>query len=202
MKRTFVLIGLVYPLLMFAGLKWFEPRTIAAMFGILALLRLVLGRRWFSVERQTVLLAALASLVILLVLAVTSNNARYLFALPVLINALLLLTFGASLLRPPSIVETFARLQVKELSAEEVAYCRAVTGTWCGFFTLNGGVIVWLSVTASPAQWTLYTGLISYLLIGGVFAVEFVYRHYRFRRYLGAPTDALFKKLFPPREAS
>ena len=55
------------------------------------------------------------------------------------------------------------------------------------------------SLAASLEVWTLYTGLVSYLLIGTLFAIEFVYRHWRFRRYLGAPTDALLRRIFPPR---
>jgi hypothetical protein len=36
--------------------------------------------------------------------------------------------------------------------------------------------------------------------MGLLFAIEMFYRHWRFRRYVGLPTDVLFKKLFPPRE--
>ena len=34
--------------------------------------------------------------------------------------------------------------------------------------------------------------------MGLLFATEFVYRHWRFRRYVGLPTDPLLRRLFPP----
>jgi uncharacterized membrane protein len=130
-----------------------------------------------------------------------SNDPRSLFLVPALVNLSLLATFGATLWKGPSLVETLARLQTEELSPAEIAYCRSVTRLWCGFFLLNAAAIAAFALWGTAAQWTAYTGLVSYLLVGLLFASEYVYRHYRFRRYLGAPTDALLRRLFPPREA-
>jgi len=49
--------------------------------------------------------------------------------------------------------------------------------------------------------WTLYTGLLAYLLVGAVFAGELTYRAWRFRRYDGDVTDVFLRRLFPPRPA-
>ena len=68
-------------------------------------------------------------------------------------------------------------------------------------FTAHGLVASWLAVVGPPERWALYTGLIAYLLVGALFSAEFVYRQWRFRRYLGAPTDALFRRIFPPRSS-
>ena len=35
-------------------------------------------------------------------------------------------------------IERFARMQVDDLSEEEVLYCRRVTMVWCALFLLNG----------------------------------------------------------------
>jgi uncharacterized membrane protein len=203
MKWLFVAAFLAYPLLVFAGLRWFEldSRLIGLCVAALVAARLIFSRERLFRERRALTLPALGALAILILLATRSSDPLYLFLLPALINAALLLTFGASLWKGPPLVEVFARLQAGELSLEEVAYCRGVTKIWCGFFALNCAVIVWLAVEGTPAMWASYTGLISYVLVGILFAAEYVVRHYRFRRYLGAPTDSLLRKFFPPREA-
>lgn len=203
MKWLFVAVLLAYPMLVFAGLHWrLDARLIGVCVGALLMLRLFGARAKLFRERRVLALPAFGLLAILILLAAASNDPRYLFLLPASINAALLLTFGASLWKSPPIVETFARLQAGELSAEEVAYCRVVTKIWCWFFAFNGSAIVWLALNGTPAQWATYTGLIAYLLVGTLFSAEYVYRHYRFRRYLGAPMDPVLRKFFPPREIS
>lgn len=202
MKWLFVALAIAYPLLVFAGLHWLDARILGLCVGIFVTARLISSRAKIFRERRALLLPALALLAVLILFAARSNDPRYLFLLPALINAVLLITFAASLWHSPPIVETFARLQAGELSPAEVVYCRAVTKVWCGFFVLNCAAIVWLALEGTPAQWALYTGLISYLLVGMLFSAEYIYRHYRFRRYMGAPTDALLRRFFPPRETS
>jgi uncharacterized membrane protein len=67
------------------------------------------------------------------------------------------------------------------------------------FFALNALVIVWLAAAASLDTRALYTGLFAYLLAAGVFAVEVVYRAWRFRDYAGGLVDAVLRRVFPPR---
>jgi len=198
MKWLFVALALAYPLLVLAGLQWTDARLLGIFVGALVVARLVGSRARIFRERRALVIPALGALAVLILLAERSNEPRYLFLLPALINVALLVTFGASLWTKPPIVETFARLQAGELSPEEISYCRTVTKVWCGFFALNCGAIVWLALEGTRVQWAAYTGCISYLLVGLLFSAEYVYRHYRFRRYLGAPTDPLLRKFFPP----
>ena len=202
MKWLFVALAIAYPLLVFAGLHWLDARILGLCVGVFVGARLFTSRSRLFRERRALVLPALACLAVLILFATRSNDPRYLFLLPALINAVLLITFAASLWRATPIVETFARLQAGELSPGEVVYCRSVTKVWCGFFVLNCAAIVGLALEGTPAQWALFTGLISYLLVGVLFSAEYVYRHYRFRRYIGAPTDALLRRFFPPRETS
>ena len=46
-------------------------------------------------------------------------------------------------------------------------------------------------------MWTLYTGLVSYLLVGLLYSVEFVVRSWRFGRYGGTLVEPLFRRIFP-----
>jgi uncharacterized membrane protein len=118
--------------------------------------------------------------------------------MPALVSLALLLSFAASL-AGESVVERLARVQLGALGPEESRYCRRVTVVWCAFLLANGSIALWLAVWGTAGAWALYTGGIAYLLLGILFATEYTYRQWRFRRYLGAPTDVLFRWLFPPR---
>jgi hypothetical protein len=47
--------------------------------------------------------------------------------------------------------------------------------------------------------WAAYTGVISYVLIGAVFALEFLVRRVRFGRFGEGPHDRLLKRIWPRR---
>lgn len=168
-----VLLGaltMAYPLLVYATLKWFEPRWLALLLLAIALARLGGGRR-------DALAWATAALALGLALVAGWMNAALPVKLyPVVVNALMLLLFGISLARPPSMVERIARIQEPELPPHAVAYTRRVTQVWCGFFVVNGCLALWTALYASNAAWALYNGLIAYLLMGALFAVEWLVR--------------------------
>lgn len=95
---------------------------------------------------------------------------------PVLISVIMLCLFAYSLIFPPSFIERIARLSESELPLQAVFYTRRVTQVWCVFFVFNGGVALATALWASPAVWSLYNGVISYLLMGLLFAGEYLVR--------------------------
>ncbi len=200
MKWLFAAVALAYPLLIFADLDWLDARLLGLFAATVVVTRLVMTRRAVLGQRRALWFPVLGLVAVLLLFAAKSDDKRYLSLLPALVNAVLLVTFGASLWKSQPVVETIARLQAGSLSATEVVYCRTVTKVWCGFFVLNTTAIAWLALQGTPAQWAWFTGFFSYLLAGALFSTEYVYRHYRFRRYVGAPTDALLRRIFPPHE--
>jgi hypothetical protein len=130
-----------------------------------------------------------------------TNHPVALLLAPTLVNGALLLAFGLSLVRGTPTIEQIARIQAGWLSPAEVAYCRTVTKVWCAFFFANGLVPLVLALRGSLAAWTWYTGVVGYVLMGVLFGVELTVRSWRFRRYLGAPTDPIFRWIFPPTSA-
>ena len=108
--------------------------------------------------------------------ATAFNAALPLKLYPALVNAAMLLLFGLSLRFPPTAVERLARLQEPDLPPEAVAYTRRVTQMWCGFFILNGGIAVITALWSSERVWALYNGLIAYVLMGALFAGEWLVR--------------------------
>jgi uncharacterized membrane protein len=55
-------------------------------------------------------------------------------------------------------------------------YCRRVTAAWCIFFVVNGMISLATALWGSNEVWMLYNGVISYILIGTVFTVEYIIR--------------------------
>jgi uncharacterized membrane protein len=105
-----------------------------------------------------------------------SNEPSGLKLYPALISFSLLASFAWSLLHPPTAIERIARLATPDLPPAGVAYTRKVTLLWCGFFLFNGLVALYTSLYTGIATWTLYNGLISYLLIGSLLGGELLWR--------------------------
>ena len=196
-------VAVAYPILIWLGLTRFQPRVLALLVLGFGLIRFAMARRG-STQSSAAAIRSLALPAILIGSIIGAvliwNDEIGLLLMPVAISLAFLFAFGVSLFRGPPMVERFARLQVTDLSPEEIAYCRRVTWVWCGFFVLNAGVAGFLASARLTDAWVLYTGLISYVLMGLLFAGEYLYRHWRFRRYVGAFTDPLLKRVFPPRE--
>lgn len=102
---------------------------------------------------------------------------------PVCVSAVFLTVFGTSLL--PICKEPFVfrlaclqdRSIAKSANKERVRrYCRRVTIAWCVFFVANGSVALWTALRGSDAVWSVYNGIVSYALMGAMFATEFIIR--------------------------
>ena len=201
MTKLFRAIGfllvLTYPFLFYVGMGHWNLRTVAGF--LLAVLIPVFALRYFDRERERSLslLSIPLTVVGFVVLAALVDDRRFILALPVLVNAVLLAQFLASLFGPKSLVEGVARLVQPELSAAEVRYCRSVTWLWVVFFAINGSIAAFLAVRGPMSLWAAYTGVISYVLIGAIFALEFLMRRLRFGRFGEGPHDRLLKRIWP-----
>ena len=198
MQGIVVGVLLIYPLIVYAGLRLLEPRALAVGLGLVLLLREVARSQR---GHTSPLLAPLILIGAVLALAMIFNEGRFFLFVPVLVNLALLVPFAQSLAVGPSMVERFASRRAGPIPPEHVGYCRRVTQVWCAFFVANAAVIVALALWAPVACWALYTGLLAYLLVGALFVAELTYRSWRFRRYHGDVTDVLFRRLFPPKPA-
>jgi len=192
------LLALAYPALIYFALRVASPRVVAlcALALLAARLALVAPSR-LAVYARLARLPAAAFAGANLVSALW-NDTMSLLLTPALVSFALLLSFARSFHQPETVVATFAREQLGTLAPEERTYCRRVTAVWCGFFLGNGALAAELALVDAKEAWALYTGCVAYVLMGLLFASEFVYRQWRFRRYLGAPTDVFFRRIFPP----
>jgi uncharacterized membrane protein len=88
----------------------------------------------------------------------------------------LLVAFGATLVRGPSMIEKFARMSHPALDTHGVRHTRRVTQVWCGFFALNGMFSAYTALAWTRAAWSLYNGAVVYGLIGALLIGEVVWR--------------------------
>jgi uncharacterized membrane protein len=108
--------------------------------------------------------------------AIWSDELLTLRIYPVIANVAVLLLFSWSLYSPPSLIERIARIQHPDLPPEGIIYTRRVTQVWCVFFILNGAIALVTALWGSFEIWSLYNGLIAYLLMGMLFAGEYIVR--------------------------
>ena len=168
----------VYPLAIYFGLKYLEPRFVALLLAAALLVRRRHDASRLLTDLTRTDLGILAGLLVLAALTALTNSETLLRLYPAFMNLGMLLLFGLSLKRPPSMIERFARLHEPELPAAGVRYTRRVTQVWCLFFVVNGSIAVWTALRASRDDWATYNGLIAYLLMGVLFVGEWVFRRH------------------------
>ncbi len=166
-----VVLTLAYPAVVYFGLGRFEPRWLALLLAGVAIVRAL-------ATREKVWLISAAGALLLACVSAFGNQTFPLKLYPVLVNAVMLAVFATSLRHPPSIIERLARLREPDLPPAGIAYTRRVTQVWCGFFIFNGSVALLTAVWATDAIWALYNGLLSYLLMGCLFAAEWLVRQH------------------------
>lgn len=181
MAALAVIVTLLYPLAIWLGHGHLEPRQMAALLVLAALLRAFTLRdtstRWWWVLGAACLALG----------AAVGNVVTPLKFYPVLVSLIFFGVFGYSLVVPPSVAERIARITDPNLSTRAVRYTRRVTQVWCGFFLLNGTIAGATALFASERVWFLYTGVASYVLTGALFCCEYLWR-IRFKRQEHATT--------------
>jgi peptidoglycan/xylan/chitin deacetylase (PgdA/CDA1 family)/uncharacterized membrane protein len=204
LSRLFTLVfNLGYPVLVAGSVALLGARSAAlVLLGVHAVGRLRTLRR--DLERGRGLLVLAATVAVLLALGAILDDPRYLLAYPSLVNAALFVHFAWSLRGVP-IAERFARIEARdpgELDATAIRYCRRVTVVWCAFFVVNGGIATALAAAAPRGVWAAYAGGVSYVLVGLVFAAEYVVRRARFGRFGPGLVDRALARLLSRREVS
>lgn len=175
-------LGLAYPLLIYAALDRVPASALVALLLVLAAARL--GVTGGGSGLGPLMLAPLAVAAGTLALALAIDARRATLFYPVLMNGAMAAAFGASLRWGPPLVQVFARPSEPDPSAPARAYMRKVTWAWFGFLLVNTALSALSVASGDLALWTLYNGLISYGLIGLLFAGEWLVRR-RVRRREG-----------------
>jgi len=163
-----------YPLIVYFSLDVLSVSALGSLLLALALVRLLLLKR--ADQDPLLVVATVGAMLLAGGYTLLGESALGVRLYPVLMSAAMLGLFAWSLTREQSIIERFARVVHRDISREAIAYTRRLTIVWCGFFAFNGAVALWTALAASWAVWTLYNGLISYVLIAALVLGELWFR--------------------------
>lgn len=179
MKRIMALLVIIlfvaYPVIVYFGLSHLPISVLGGSLFVLFMIRLLASLWHHKKTAQELIPMALGVGGVLLAATILQSEKLLLFV-PVAMNVVLLLSFGATLFKGTPMIERFATLAGEEITERVQGYCRRVTWVWVGFFSLNGTVALYTVLFASKEVWTLYNGLISYTLIGALMGVEYLFR--------------------------
>jgi len=176
------MVLLAYPLAVYYGLSQWGIGALAGLLLILFVLRIIGGNQTRLRELKYIAWLSGAAGIFLTALALIFNSSSWFRYYPVIVNMLMFSLFFGSLWQKESMVERFARLQEPDLADFAVVYTRKVTKVWCLFFMINGSAAL-ITCFMPIAVWTLYNGLISYLLAGTLFACEWLFRSFVKRKH-------------------
>ena len=176
---------LAYPFVVYLGLSRWGVSAVAGVLGVLFLIRLIVGGN-AKLKHTKVIFYLSGSVGLVLVLLITVfRQAGWFFYYPCMVNMLMFFYFSGSLYQEQTVIERLARLREPILPESGVRYTRTVTKVWCAFFMVNGA-IAFVTCFQSLEIWTLYNGLISYLLIAILFVSEFLMREPIRKKYKDA----------------
>ena len=155
---------------------WFDPAWSMLVLMIVDACVVALIVRSRTALLVGVLLAALLGAAVL-------SHQQVLAALPsIALNLMLAGLFGATL-RPgetPLIVR-IAELDDGVLAPEFVRYLRALTQAWAIFFITMAGLSLVLMLYAPFEWWSLFVNVLSWPLVGLMFALEWMVRRFGFK---------------------
>jgi uncharacterized membrane protein len=126
-----------------------------------------------------------------------SANWRYgMFVPPVASFALFLWFFGRTLRggREP-LVTAIARFMHGTIGPNVERYTRRVTAAWCVFFAAMAAASIALAAFAPVAVWSFFSNVLSYPLVGLMFAGEYAIRRRRFPDYRHVPPGVLVRRI-------
>jgi len=178
--------SVLYPVVVFVALPQAPAVYAVALALLLAGLRVCVIRN--DAQRK---LALVGLLVVGMALAVLLGLDPPLAAkaYPTLVSIAVAGLFAASLMWPPTLIERIARRSTAHLPPAAIIYTRTLTWIWTLFLLLNAAIAAALALWASLALWTLWTGLVSYLLMACLLCGEWIVRRHVLRR--SAPEGAI-----------
>jgi uncharacterized membrane protein len=167
-----VTLSVLYPGFVYFGHDRFSPLAFVSAVVVLTIVRIYVSGSVDLAKWRVPLFATLLGL--MAISAIDLGLAMRFY--PVLMSLGIGALFGFTLFYPPSLIERFARIREPDLPLEKIHHCRRVTIVWTVFSLFNASIAGWASLWGSIELWSLWTGLISYIVMGVLFVGEFVVR--------------------------
>lgn len=175
------LLLLAWPFLIWFGLAHNGLHWLLPLMALLLFLRFRQTRRQPGPLRVVTQVVAATGITLCMASYLLKTHQLLLFY-PVVVNGVMLAVFGGSLWSAMPIVERLARLREPNLPETGVRYTRCVTQIWCAFFITNGGMALFTALHGDMSLWTLWNGMVSYLLMGILMAGEWLVRRQVIKR--------------------
>lgn len=172
---------LAWPFLIWFGLAHNSLHWLLPLMALLLFLRFRQTRRQAGPLRIVTQVVAATGITLCIASYLLRAHQLLLFY-PVVVNGVMLAVFGGSLWSAMPIVERLARLSDPDLPGTGVRYTRRVTQIWCAFFIINGGIALFTALRGDMPLWTVWNGMLSYLLMGTLMAGEWLVRRQVIKR--------------------
>ena len=169
------LMLLAWPFLIGFGLTHNSLHWLLPLMALLLVCRLRQSRNNAGPMRFVVQSVALAGIALCTASYLLKAH-QWLLLYPVVVNLVMLAVFGGSLWTSMPLVERLARLREPNLPPEGVRYTRNVTRVWCIFFIVNGSIALFTVVKGDMQLWTLWNGMMAYILMATLMAAEWLIR--------------------------
>lgn len=165
----------VYPFIIYSNLQAWGPATLALGLFVLLLAR-VLVRGSFRQPEQYLQLILVGCLCMLAAVLQSEDLLRY---YPVVMSLAFAAFFASSLAAQTSLIERFASMRGQsEFAPHQRSYMRRLTIVWALLLAVNATIAAYTACCMSLKSWTLYNGLISYLILGIFSLAELIVRFY------------------------
>ena len=165
LKIVLSVVSVIYPFaLFFAGDFAFW------VVWVLAVLWIARGAYSSGFERRLSIAAAVFFIVCMIF---RGGFLAYLY--PVLVSLAFLVFFAFSL-KNEAVITKIARLKEPDLDEKGMIYTRNLTKIWCAFFVFNATLSLALALIEDKLYWSVYSGAVSYSLMGTLFFGEILFR--------------------------
>lgn len=178
----FIILAVLYPVLIFVLLVLLKlPVRVISLCVIVLAAALFIGGNGVRGRPDWRPLASSLLLVSVGLACFLTNQMLFLRLYPLAMNLAMLAVFSLSLVFPPSVIFRLACLTDKSIKGSLAerrieSYCRKVCVAWCVFFVLNGGGAAYTVFFCGDRAWSVYNGGIAYVLMGLLFAIEYIIR--------------------------
>ena len=165
LKIALSVVSVIYPFALF-----FADDFAFWVVWVLAALWIARGAYSSGFERR---LSVLAAVFFIVCMIFRGGFLAYLY--PVLVS-LAFLAFFAFSLKNEAVITKIARLKEPDLDEKGVVYTRNLTKIWCAFFVFNAAISLALALIEDKLYWSVYSGAVSYSLMGTLFFGEILFR--------------------------
>ena len=184
-KRVFIftivaICSVLYPFVVYFTISEYGIRPLAILLLVVLTLRVLLWQQFTS--RDKFLLTALITL--LCGLAAWFESETILRYYPVLMNLSFASVFLMSLRSQIPLVERIASLVVEDFPEEAKRYLRGLTLAWGLLLTFNAIVSFYTACCLSLKYWTIYNGVVAYVIFAVFSLAELGYRRFYKKKHI------------------